>query len=302
LLKTRVMCAKRLTNHLLPNMPSPDDSTQTYGDDDDDDDDEDVALVAPPPAPVQEASVPPAREPGRMLEQILETVLSVQQEVRELHAVQSAYENNLAVHAEEEAMSRARHDISLAQLLQQAARARSATENASVARATVSRLLQGSSPPPLQPHVPPSRSHTSTPRPPVPPPASAAPRRPRDYDEDDVVDDFFEEEVDDDDDEKENDPRRGGGGCSSSQMSAASSSSAQSPGRNRATKKWWTDQEVSALYAGVEQFGAGNWKQILEWDASEVGTGLLAGRTNVDLKDKWANLTHNDSRQKKKRG
>ena len=284
-------------------MSTPDESTQKYKEGTDDDDDAEdvavVAVVAPPPAPAPEPSVPPARDPDRMLEQILHAVQSVQQEVSQLHLIQSAYENNLAAYAEEAAMDRAAHDIGLAQLLQQAARARSATENAAVARANVARLLHGSSPLPLQPHVPPSRSHTSTPRPPMPPPA-AAPRRPRDYDEDDVVDNFFEEE-DDDEDEKENDPRRGGGGCSSSQMSAASSSSAQSPGR-RVGGGRWNEQEVSALYAGVEQFGAGNWKQILEWDASEVGTGLLGGRTNVDLKDKWANLTHSDSRQKKKRG
>lgn len=49
----------------------------------------------------------------------------------------------------------------------------------------------------------------------------------------------------------------------------------------------WAPEEEEALRVGVEKYGEGKWKRILA-DASL--TRYLAGRTNVDLKDKWRTL------------
>jgi hypothetical protein len=50
----------------------------------------------------------------------------------------------------------------------------------------------------------------------------------------------------------------------------------------------WTIPEEDALIAGVEQYGRGNWADIL----NDVRLGLvLANRDNISLKDKWRNIT-----------
>ncbi|XP_054776809.1 uncharacterized protein LOC129285980 [Prosopis cineraria] len=63
------------------------------------------------------------------------------------------------------------------------------------------------------------------------------------------------------------------------------------PGRSpkkRRRKGRWGSEEEDALRAGVKKFGKGNWKSILRF-YSEIFT--KTGRTEVDLKDKWRNLT-----------
>ncbi|KAJ0735568.1 putative transcription factor MYB-related family [Helianthus annuus] len=54
-----------------------------------------------------------------------------------------------------------------------------------------------------------------------------------------------------------------------------------------APKKWWTSKEEEALKAGVKEYKAGNWKDILK---DPRFASILANRTNIDLKDKWRNL------------
>ncbi|KAI4976652.1 hypothetical protein ZWY2020_050259 [Hordeum vulgare] len=53
--------------------------------------------------------------------------------------------------------------------------------------------------------------------------------------------------------------------------------------RRRARR--WSSVEEEALKDGVEQFGSGNWKDILSHNAD-----VFIGRTPVDLKDKWRNM------------
>lgn len=60
-----------------------------------------------------------------------------------------------------------------------------------------------------------------------------------------------------------------------------SPSPARVPPKRR--KVEWTGEEIENLKKGVEMFGVGKWKKILE-------TFPFNGRTNVDLKDKWRNL------------
>ncbi|KAL3668121.1 hypothetical protein V7S43_006984 [Phytophthora oleae] len=57
-------------------------------------------------------------------------------------------------------------------------------------------------------------------------------------------------------------------------------------GRRRDTV-FWTVEEEEFLRQGVKKFGVGNWKKILI-DGQGV---FFSHRTNVDLKDKWKNLT-----------
>lgn len=55
-----------------------------------------------------------------------------------------------------------------------------------------------------------------------------------------------------------------------------------------APKQKWTHEEEAALRAGVEKYGPGKWRAILRdpnWSA------CLASRSNVDLKDKWRNMS-----------
>ncbi|KAJ6834661.1 single myb histone 6-like [Iris pallida] len=55
-----------------------------------------------------------------------------------------------------------------------------------------------------------------------------------------------------------------------------------------APKQKWTAEEESALKAGIAKHGAGKWRTILkDPEFSEV----LYLRSNVDLKDKWRNLS-----------
>lgn len=55
-----------------------------------------------------------------------------------------------------------------------------------------------------------------------------------------------------------------------------------------APKQKWTSEEESALKAGVVKHGAGKWRTILK--DSEF-SGVLSLRSNVDLKDKWRNMS-----------
>ncbi|KAL8256689.1 hypothetical protein R6Q59_028730 [Mikania micrantha] len=54
----------------------------------------------------------------------------------------------------------------------------------------------------------------------------------------------------------------------------------------------WTPEEETALVAGVNKHGPGKWKDIL---ADEAFAPSLINRSNVDLKDKWRNLSCNAS-------
>ncbi|PKA49067.1 Telomere repeat-binding factor 1 [Apostasia shenzhenica] len=54
-----------------------------------------------------------------------------------------------------------------------------------------------------------------------------------------------------------------------------------------APKQKWTSEEESALKAGVDKHGSGNWRTILR---DPEFSGILFLRSNVDLKDKWRNM------------
>lgn len=71
---------------------------------------------------------------------------------------------------------------------------------------------------------------------------------------------------------------------------------AGAPKRRRRKKVYWTSAEVDCLLDGVDKYGVGNWKVILE-QGKDV---FLAHRTNVDLKDKWKNI-HMDRPGKQRR-
>ncbi|KAL0694724.1 hypothetical protein Bca4012_061904 [Brassica carinata] len=53
-------------------------------------------------------------------------------------------------------------------------------------------------------------------------------------------------------------------------------------------KSKWTEDEEDALLAGVKEHGPGKWKNILR---DPKFAGVLALRSNIDLKDKWRNLS-----------
>ncbi|EFJ14369.1 hypothetical protein SELMODRAFT_49312, partial [Selaginella moellendorffii] len=53
-------------------------------------------------------------------------------------------------------------------------------------------------------------------------------------------------------------------------------------------KQKWTAEEEAALRAGVEKYGAGKWRAIQKDE--EFGP-VLVSRSNVDLKDKWRNIS-----------
>ncbi|XP_011090069.1 telomere repeat-binding protein 2-like [Sesamum indicum] len=55
--------------------------------------------------------------------------------------------------------------------------------------------------------------------------------------------------------------------------------------KRRKARKWSTLEE-DTLRAGVQKYGKGNWKVILTTQRD-----IFEGRTEVDLKDKWRNLT-----------
>lgn len=54
----------------------------------------------------------------------------------------------------------------------------------------------------------------------------------------------------------------------------------------RRVRKKWTPEEEDALRTGVQKFGKGNWKLILHSYRE-----IFRERTDVDLKDKWRNMT-----------
>ena len=53
---------------------------------------------------------------------------------------------------------------------------------------------------------------------------------------------------------------------------------------SRTTRVKWTAEEEQELTRGVQKYGAGAWRQILDTHS------FHAHRTNVDLKDKWRNM------------
>ncbi|XP_038680841.1 telomere repeat-binding factor 1-like isoform X2 [Tripterygium wilfordii] len=55
-----------------------------------------------------------------------------------------------------------------------------------------------------------------------------------------------------------------------------------------APKQKWTAEEEAALRAGVDKHGAGKWRTILK---DPEFSGVLYLRSNVDLKDKWRNMS-----------
>ncbi|XP_077243836.1 single myb histone 6-like [Tasmannia lanceolata] len=55
-----------------------------------------------------------------------------------------------------------------------------------------------------------------------------------------------------------------------------------------APKQKWSAEEESALKAGVVKHGAGKWRTILK---DPEFSGVLYLRSNVDLKDKWRNMS-----------
>ncbi|KAH0733446.1 hypothetical protein KY289_004634 [Solanum tuberosum] len=55
-----------------------------------------------------------------------------------------------------------------------------------------------------------------------------------------------------------------------------------------APKQKWTPDEETALKAGVRKHGPGKWRTILK---DPEFSGLLYSRSNVDLKDKWRNMS-----------
>ncbi|GAB2225300.1 hypothetical protein Droror1_Dr00006092 [Drosera rotundifolia] len=55
-----------------------------------------------------------------------------------------------------------------------------------------------------------------------------------------------------------------------------------------APKQKWTAEEEAALKAGVQKHGLGKWRTILK---DPEFSGILYLRSNVDLKDKWRNLS-----------
>lgn len=55
-----------------------------------------------------------------------------------------------------------------------------------------------------------------------------------------------------------------------------------------APKQKWTREEEAALRNGVEKYGPGKWRAILR---DPTWSSCLASRSNVDLKDKWRNMS-----------
>ncbi|XP_022998553.1 telomere repeat-binding factor 4-like [Cucurbita maxima] len=53
-------------------------------------------------------------------------------------------------------------------------------------------------------------------------------------------------------------------------------------------KQKWTQEEEEALLAGVQKHGPGKWKNILK---DPEFAPFLTHRSNIDLKDKWRNLS-----------
>ncbi|PON96189.1 Telomeric repeat-binding factor [Trema orientale] len=62
-------------------------------------------------------------------------------------------------------------------------------------------------------------------------------------------------------------------------------------------KQKWTPEEEEALLAGVAKYGTGKWKNIIK-DPDFAHT--LCNRSNIDLKDKWRNLSVSSGSSKEK--
>ncbi|CAN1141855.1 Single myb histone 5 [Linum perenne] len=60
----------------------------------------------------------------------------------------------------------------------------------------------------------------------------------------------------------------------------------QSVPTRRRRKRKWSSEEEAALKNGIKEFGAGFWKEILNSRRDEFNE-----RTEVDLKDKWRNMS-----------
>ncbi|CAM8978785.1 unnamed protein product [Rhodiola kirilowii] len=50
----------------------------------------------------------------------------------------------------------------------------------------------------------------------------------------------------------------------------------------------WTAEEEEALVAGIDKHGTGKWKNIL---LDTEFSSALKNRSNIDLKDKWRNMS-----------
>ncbi|XVF26992.1 hypothetical protein REPUB_Repub14bG0068400 [Reevesia pubescens] len=59
-------------------------------------------------------------------------------------------------------------------------------------------------------------------------------------------------------------------------------------------KQKWTSEEEEALLAGIAKHGPGKWKNILK---DPDFAPFLTSRSNIDLKDKWRNLSVSTSTQ-----
>ncbi|CAN1141865.1 Single myb histone 5 [Linum perenne] len=60
----------------------------------------------------------------------------------------------------------------------------------------------------------------------------------------------------------------------------------QSVPTRRRRKRKWSSEEEAALKNGINEFGVGFWKEILNSRRDEFNE-----RTEVDLKDKWRNMS-----------
>lgn len=58
----------------------------------------------------------------------------------------------------------------------------------------------------------------------------------------------------------------------------------------RRPKRAWSFEEENALWIGVKKYGKGNWKLILT-----MYPDIFVGRSVVDLKDKWRNMSRYES-------
>jgi WD repeat-containing protein 68 len=78
----------------------------------------------------------------------------------------------------------------------------------------------------------------------------------------------------------------GGGGGGGSFGASGSGSGGRGAGGGRKHHNPWSVEETEALVAGVEACGGGKWADI-----KKLGWAAIDGRSAVDLKDKWRNLT-----------
>lgn len=60
----------------------------------------------------------------------------------------------------------------------------------------------------------------------------------------------------------------------------------ENPKPLRRKRRFWSNLEEDTLRAGVQKYGIGNWKLILN-----MYRDIFDERTEVDLKDKWRNMT-----------